>query len=63
MLHTETAPDAWWRYSLCGAIGSATSAGLVLITQYYTDYLYAPVKSIANASKTGSGTNVSTPTL
>jgi K(+)-stimulated pyrophosphate-energized sodium pump len=29
-----------------------------LITQYYTDYEYAPVKRIAEASRTGHGTNV-----
>lgn len=58
MLSVPTAPDAWWHFALCGVIGIATAYIFVLITQYYTDYAYGPVLSIAQASTTGHGTNV-----
>jgi len=58
MLYTDKAPDAWWHFMLCGMIGIFTSYILVLITQYYTDYNYGPVKRIAKASITGHGTNI-----
>lgn len=58
MLHVESAPDAWWHFALCGITGITTAYLFVLITQYYTDYNYSPVRSIAEASKTGHGTNV-----
>jgi len=38
--------------ALCGVIGIATSIAFVYITQYYTEYRYRPVKSIAAASVT-----------
>ncbi|MBI3078174.1 MAG: sodium-translocating pyrophosphatase, partial [Deltaproteobacteria bacterium] len=43
-----------------GLIGIVTSILFVYITQYYTDYRYRPVKSIAEASQTGPATNVIT---
>jgi K(+)-stimulated pyrophosphate-energized sodium pump len=43
-----------------GLVGITTSLLFVFITQYYTEYRYRPVKSIAEASKTGSGTNIIT---
>lgn len=58
MLHVEEAPDAWWHFALCGVVGIVTAYLFVLITQYYTDYNFSPVRSIVEASKTGSGTNV-----
>lgn len=58
MLYIESAPSAWFHYAGCGLIGIITSFALIRITQYYTDYHYAPVKRIAAASSTGSGTNV-----
>ena len=58
LLHTPAAPDAWWHFFLCGIIGVLTSVAFVFITQYYTEYRYRPVKSIAEASKTGPATNI-----
>jgi len=58
LLNPPTAPDAWWHFFLCGVIGVLTSVGFVYITQYYTEYRYRPVKSIAAASVTGPATNI-----
>src|SRR5437867_4003790 len=41
-----------------GIIGIATAYAFVWITQYYTEYRYRPVRSIAEASKTGPATNI-----
>ncbi|MCI0568087.1 MAG: sodium-translocating pyrophosphatase [Acidobacteria bacterium] len=41
-----------------GLIGIATAYAFVWITQYYTEYKYRPVRSIAEASKTGPATNI-----
>ena len=43
---------------LSALIGLAVTGLLVVITEYYTSTDYSPVKSIAEASKTGHGTNV-----
>jgi K(+)-stimulated pyrophosphate-energized sodium pump len=43
---------------LASLIGLAVTGLLVVITEYYTSTHYQPVKSIAQASTTGSGTNV-----
>jgi K(+)-stimulated pyrophosphate-energized sodium pump len=42
----------------CSWIGLLTTGGLVWITEYYTASEYSPVRSIAQASVTGSGTNI-----
>ena len=43
---------------LCGLVGLAVTGLLIWITEYYTGIGYAPVRSIAQASVTGHGTNV-----
>jgi K(+)-stimulated pyrophosphate-energized sodium pump len=43
---------------LASLIGLGVSAGMMVITEYYTGTKYSPVRSIAEASKTGHGTNV-----
>jgi K(+)-stimulated pyrophosphate-energized sodium pump len=41
-----------------GVIGILTAYAFVWITQYYTEYKYRPVRSIAEASRTGPATNI-----
>lgn len=43
---------------LASLVGLGVSAGMMIITEYYTGTKYGPVHSIAEASKTGHGTNV-----
>ncbi len=45
---------------LAGVIGIATAYCFVWITQYYTEYRYRPVRSIAEASSKGPATNIIT---
>ncbi len=49
---------AWISFFFCGLIGLATALAFVFITQYYTEYKYRPVRSIAEASQTGPATNI-----
>jgi K(+)-stimulated pyrophosphate-energized sodium pump len=56
-LHPEAA-SAWLYFFFCGVIGIVTAQAFVYITQYYTEYKYRPVKSIADASQTGPATNI-----
>jgi K(+)-stimulated pyrophosphate-energized sodium pump len=58
LLSTPSAPDAYRYFFYCGLIGLATAFAFVYITQYYTEYRYRPVKSIAEASQTGPATNI-----
>jgi len=39
-------------------VGLGITIGMVIITEYFTSKKYSPVKTIANASTTGHGTNV-----
>jgi len=43
---------------VCALVGLAVTGLLVWITEYYTSTAYRPVRSIANSSITGHGTNV-----
>ena len=47
-----------FNFFLCGITGMVCAYIIVLSTQYYTDYAYKPVQSIAEASTTGHGTNI-----
>src|SRR6266436_4074873 len=58
LLQTDKAPNAWLYFFLCGCIGLAMAQAFVFITQYYTEYKYRPVRSIAEASQTGPATNI-----
>jgi K(+)-stimulated pyrophosphate-energized sodium pump len=58
LLATPDAPNAWMSFFWCGLIGIVTSIIFVFITQYYTEYRYRPVLSIADASQTGAATNI-----
>ena len=58
LLATPDAPDAWLNFFYCALIGLATAFAFVFITQYYTEYRYRPVLSIAEASQTGPATNI-----
>jgi K(+)-stimulated pyrophosphate-energized sodium pump len=49
-----TSTDLW----LCALIGIAVTAGLFVITDYYTSTRFRPVKTIAKASVTGHATNI-----
>jgi K(+)-stimulated pyrophosphate-energized sodium pump len=60
LLRSPQAPQAWWHFWFCGLIGLATALAFVYITQYYTEYKYRPVKSIALSSQTGPATNIIT---
>lgn len=49
--------DNWWLFG-AGLVGIAASVVIVFVTQYYTEWRFSPVRSIAEASKTGPATNI-----
>jgi K(+)-stimulated pyrophosphate-energized sodium pump len=51
-------PEHYFNFFLCGLVGVVTAIAFVIITQYYTEYKYRPVRSIAEASQTGPATNI-----
>src|SRR5512143_3239014 len=56
---TGSSAEAHSMYLLgAGVVGILTAYAFVWITQYYTEYKYRPVRSIAEASRTGPATNV-----
>ena len=58
LLDTPGAPGAWLQFFWCAVIGVATSIGFVVVTEYYTEHRYRPVRDIAQQSVTGPATNV-----
>jgi K(+)-stimulated pyrophosphate-energized sodium pump len=52
--HAVTGSSLFW----CAVVGLAVTGLLVVITEYYTSTAYRPVRSIAQASTTGHGTNI-----
>ena len=52
--------EAWIWFFLAGCVGLATSVAFLYITQYYTEGRFRPVQLIANASRTGTATNIIT---
>ena len=53
-LDSVSVVDLW----ICGLIGIAVTAGLFVVTDYYTSTRFRPVKTIARASITGHATNI-----
>lgn len=49
---------AWLYYLGAGVVGLINAVAFLLITQFYTEGRYRPVKSIMEASRTGAATNI-----
>ena len=60
MLPIEGSRWGWLALAGAGIVGILTSIIIVFITQYYTEARFRPVRSIAEASKTGPATNIVT---
>lgn len=59
-LSVDKYPNAYMCFFGCTVIGVVVSFLCVIITQYYTDYNFAPVQSIAKSSEMGHATNIIT---
>lgn len=57
-LYIQEEPYAYLYFFGCGSVGVLVSYLFIRITQYYTDYKYYPVQSIAHSSKQGHATNI-----
>ncbi len=58
LARAEGTPISAMALFLCGVAGLAVTGLIVWITEYYTGVEYRPVKSVAQASESGHGTNV-----
>jgi H+-translocating diphosphatase len=58
LLSSPHHPHSWIWFSLCGILGVLVAYLFVIITQWYTDYQFSKVQSIAEASVTGPATNI-----
>ncbi len=56
--YIEAHPDNWVNFAMSGMVGIVIALVFIFITQYYTDYNYAPVQSIAYSSLSGHATNI-----
>ncbi|MFN4024674.1 MAG: sodium-translocating pyrophosphatase [Hyphomonas sp.] len=54
----QAADITGWHLFACGVAGLFVTLLIVVITAYYTETKYRPVRSIAKASESGHGTNV-----
>jgi K(+)-stimulated pyrophosphate-energized sodium pump len=54
----EPADITGWKLFACGVAGLFVTLLIVVVTAYYTETKYRPVRSIAKASESGHGTNV-----
>jgi H+-translocating diphosphatase len=59
-LYIPALPNAYLYFFACSVVGVVVSFLFVAITQYYTDYNFAPVQSIASSSQMGHATNIIT---
>jgi len=59
-LYIPDAPNAYLYFFACSVVGVCVSFLFVAITQYYTDYNFGPVQSIASSSQMGHATNIIT---
>lgn len=58
--HGREQSFAWVYFAACGLIGLVDSYLFIIVTQMYTDYNHAPVRSIAISSQSGHATNIIT---
>ena len=54
----EAAAITGWKLFACGVAGLFVTLLIVVVTAYYTETKYRPVRSVAKASESGHGTNV-----
>ncbi|HQZ88492.1 MAG TPA: sodium-translocating pyrophosphatase [Thermomicrobiales bacterium] len=54
----DIAMSATWKIFFAAVIGILVTAGVVVITEYFTSTRFKPVQGIAEASETGHGTNI-----